>query len=94
MRRLSVLAAVSVAAAALFYTATAAPSAPSPDAPQSLSRPFVERTGSDFAALQISPQFAAWNQRVRGPIHTGWGSPRAGIVGVLARAIERYRQQG
>jgi len=69
VRRVVVLAGVSAAAAGLFYTATAGPTPPSPDAPRSFSRPLIQRAGSEFDRLQISPQAGAWGERVRGPLH-------------------------
>jgi hypothetical protein len=68
-RRLLILAGVSAAAAGLFYTATAAPAPRSPNAPRTLSRPLVQRSGIADDELRISPQAGAWSERVRGPIH-------------------------
>lgn len=68
VRRISALALAGVAVAALFFTARAAPSPPSPDAPVSSYRPFLQQAGSVGDELQVTPQVGSWTQRVRGPL--------------------------
>jgi hypothetical protein len=69
LRRVSVLAVVTAAVAALLYTATAAPAPPSPNAPRSFSRPLVQPAGIADDAVRISPQDGAWGERVPGELH-------------------------
>jgi hypothetical protein len=69
VRRVLVWSAVGLVGAALFYTATSGPRPPSPNAPESLSRPFVQREGRVGDEVQISAQPGAWGERVRGPLH-------------------------
>jgi Subtilase family len=72
VRRISALAVLGAAAAALFFTARAAPSPPSPDAPVSTYRPFLQQAGSVGDEIQVTPQDGSWTQRVRGPLRLGY----------------------
>lgn len=70
VRRVLALTAVSAAAVALFYTATSAPGPPSPNAPVSTERPFLQPAGGN--EIQVDPQVGSWVQRVRGPLHLSY----------------------
>jgi hypothetical protein len=69
LRRISALAVVSVAVAALLFTARTAPSKPSPNAPVNAFRPSLQPANDVGDEVQVTPQAGSWQQRVPGPLH-------------------------
>ena len=91
VRRISALAVVGVAVAALFFTARGAPSPPSPDAPPSSYRPFLQQAGNLDDELQVTPRVGSWQERVPGPLQLRYSWLECDLAGKHCSPLRSLR---